>query len=246
MKIRFLLCILFFALSTAVHGQEGSYYKVITMRAAPGKLLQLIEELKVDIRDHQKFGMQEPFLMRHSQGDQWDLLLIYPIDTEPGTYFSSQAADLRSQSRTQDQSYDSVYFDLISFQEEQIVNGPPQDLFNKNFSTFGYYHVEIFHALAGKRKPLLEQRQMENKFLEELGRKPNFIFTKVFGGEADCFTIGFYENIKDYAASSDTPEEAENQAAIKAGFESVNTIGSYLRSLINTHHDTLAGAVRAN
>jgi hypothetical protein len=36
----------------------------------------------------------------------------------------------------------------------------------------------------------------------------------------------------------------EDAAAKKAGFESVNTIGSYLRSLLLEHHDTLAGAIR--
>ena len=87
---------------------------------------------------------------------------------------------------------------------------------------------------------------MENVYLKEIGRDDNLIFTKVFGGEADQFTIGFYRDIKHYAESADISEEVENKAAIKAGFEGVHTIGSYLRSLLLSHHDTLAGAVRAN
>ncbi len=163
-----------------------------------------------------------------------------------GDYMSEQQIARRRASRTQDQKYDSGYFDFISFQEEQIVTGPPVELLNNRFKTFSYYHVEIFQALAGKRQALYQQRKMENVFLEEIGRQDNLIFTKVLGGEADCFTIGFYRDIKHYAEGSGVSAEAENEAAKKAGFEGANTIGSYLRTLLLEHHDTLANAVRAD
>ena len=85
---------------------------------------------------------------------------------------------------------------------------------------------------------------MENVFLNELKRRPNFIFTKVTGASWDIFTIGFYTNLKDYASSGGQPAEEQEKAAKKAGFEGANKIGSYLRELILEHHDTLAGAVR--
>ena len=238
-----LLIFVFLLLSTTAFSQQY-FYKVTTMRAAPGKLLELIDMLKEDMQNHNQLGMREPFLMRHSQGDHWDLLMIYPIGTNLQQHFSNTAISRRMNSKTQDQSYDSDYFDYVSFQEEQIVLGPDFIEFNKRFTEFNYYHVEIFQALAGKREELLKQRQMENVYLQEIDRDTNLIFTKVMGGEADIFTLGFYRDIKHFAESADIPIEKEDAAAKTAGFESVYTIGSYLRSLLLRHQDTLAGAVR--
>ncbi len=239
-------CLALLLVACGTQAQDEAYYKMTTMRAAPGKLLELIDMLKGDMRNHESLGIQEPFLMRHSQGDQWDLLMIYPIGTTLGNYMTDAELAKRRQSTTQDQPHGSSYYDWISFQEEQIVKGPAIAEFNRRFKTYGYYHVEIFQALAGKQKELYDERVMENVYLKEIGRDDNLIFTKVFGGEADQFTIGFYRDIKHYAESADIPAEVEDKAAVKAGFEGVHTIGSYLRSLLLKHHDTLAGAVRAN
>jgi len=238
-----LLILALLLISTTAFSQQY-YYKVTTMRATPGKLLTLIDLLQEDMSNHNQLGMREPFLMRHSQGDHWDLLMIYPIGTNLQDHFSNTAIGRRMKSKTQDQAYDSDYYDFVSFQEEQIVTGPDFIEFNKRFKEFGYYHVEIFQALAGKRNELLKQREMENIYLKEIGRDTNLIFTKVMGAEADIFTLGFYRDIKHFAESADIPLEKENAAAKVAGFESVYTIGSYLRSLLLRHQDTLAGAVR--
>lgn len=238
-----LLIFTFLLLSTTAFSQEY-FYKVTTMRAAPGKLMELIDMLKEDMRNHNQLGMREPFLMRHSQGDHWDLLLIYPIGTNLQQHFTNTAISRRMKSKTQDQPYDSDYFDMISFQEEQIVNGPDFIEFNKRFKEFSYYHVEVFRALAGKRNELLKQRKMENVYLQGIDRDTNLIFTKVMGGAADCFTLGFYRDIKHFAESADIPIEKEDAAAKAAGFESVYTISPYLRSLILKHYDTLAPVVR--
>jgi len=238
--------LLVFLLAISIQAQDVAFYKITTMRAAPGKLLELIDLLKADLRNHQVYGMQQPFLMRHSQGDQWDLLMIYPIGEVLGNFMSDEGLKQRRKSKTQDQAYGSPFYDFISFHEEQIVKGPSINEFNRRFKTFDYYHVEMFQALAGKQAELNKQREMENVYLKEIGRDDNFIFTKVFGGEDTSLTIGFYRDIKHFAESADIPLEVENKAAIKAGFDGVHTIGSYLRSLILSHHDTLAGAVRAN
>lgn len=241
-SIYFLLT--FFVFLSCQAQENDVYYKVITMRATPGKLLELIDVLKVDLKNYQRAGIERPFLMRHSQGDQWDLLLMYPIK-DLGKHFSAaEMGKRRDNSATLDQGYGRPYYNLISWQEEQIVEGPSLEEFNARFSNFDYYHVEMFQALAGKQEELLKQRQMENVYLTEIGRDTNLIFTKVFGGEVDCFTLGFYRDIKHFAESADIPIEKEDAAAKKAGFESVYTIGSYLRSLLLEHHDTLAGAVR--
>ncbi len=246
MKKSMYALLMLFALMSCKAQQSDVYYKVITMRATPGKLLGLIDMLKEDMKNHLEIGIEKPFLMRHSQGDQWDLLLMYPIKDLSSHFSGKQMEKRRASSTTLDQEYGSSYYDFISWQEEQIVQGPSLKEFNERFNEFDYYHVEMFQALAGKQSELLKQRQMENAYLTEIERDTNLIFTKVFGGEVDCFTLGFYRDIKHFAESADIPIETENAAAKKAGFESVYTIGSYLRSLLLEHHDTLAGAVRSN
>ena len=245
MKRYFLALLVIFA-STNCEAQQSNnvYYKVITMRATPGKLLDLIDVIKADLKNHERAGIEKPYLMRHSQGDQWDLLLMYPIKNL-GAHFAAKAMEKRrDNSATLDQGYGRPYYNMVSWQEESIVEGPSLNEFNDRFSKFDYYHVEMFQALAGKQEELLRQREMENVYLTEIGRDTNLIFTKIFGGEVDIFTLGFYRDIKHFAESADIPIEKENAAAKKAGFESVYTIGSYLRALLLKHHDTLAGAVR--
>jgi hypothetical protein len=240
----FLATILLIFSAHSISAQE-QLYRVRQMRAAPGELLNVIEILKADMVRHKDFGIEKPYLMRHSQGDQWDLLLIYPISSASNE-LSAGSVKQRGASSAFGKSFGDAFFRKISWHQDAFVNGPPKKDFSRMFDDFGYYHVEIFTSLAGKQAELLKQRQMENVYLRELKRRPNQIFTRSFGPSWDIFTIGFYKDIKDYAASSDIPADEKNRAAKQAGFQGTSTIGSYLRELLLEHHDTLAGAVRAN
>lgn len=236
--VALLLC---FCLMTQAQDQ---LYQVKLIRAAPGQLLEVIDLLKEDMKNHEDYGIEQPYLIRHSQGDHWDLMMIYPVN-DLADYYSADFQDGLSGSNSLGKTFGDDFFKQISFQEESIVKGPEKGLFHDWFRQYGYYHVEIFTSLAGKQAELLKEREMENVYLEEINRRPNFIFTKVTGASWDIFTIGYYTGIKDYASSADIPIEEEDRAAKVAGFESVYTIGSYLRSLLLEHHDTLGGAVRA-
>lgn len=222
---------------------QDQQYKVTLLRANPGDLLELIDEIKEDITNHEALGIDKPYLLRHSQGDQWDLMLIYSIDNI-SSYMSSSNINKRLRSNTLDQPYGNDYHNLVSFQEEAIVEGPDKELFVEWFEEYGYFHIEIFTALAGKQAELLKQRQDENVFYSHINHKGNLIFTRVFGPSWDIFTIGAYYDLKDFADDGGITSEQEDEAAKKAGFEGVNYIGSYLRSLLLHHHDTLAGKVK--
>jgi len=223
-----------------LHAQQ--LYRVNLLRANPGDLLELIDTLKADINNHKQLGINKPYLLRHSQGDHWDLLLIYPIG-ELDTYFSEEKRELRSGSVSLDKEYGDDFFNLVSFQEEAIVEGPEKAIFTNWFEEYSYFHIEIFTALAGKQEELLLQRQDENVFYEGIGHRPNLIFKRVFGPSWDIFTIGAYQDIRDFAGDGTISFEEEDRAAKAAGFRGVNYIGSYLRSLILKHHDTLANKV---
>lgn len=223
---------------------EGDYlYKVSLVRATPGTLLELIDLIKANQPAGRKdaAGDEGAFLLRHSQGDHWDLMLIYPIESY-GVYFSEERVRTRSERLA---GYRSSFRALTAFREDMYAYGPDLSIVRRAFRENDFYHVEIFNALGGKHEELLEERRMENAYLEGIGKKANLIWRVDQGSDADIFTIGFYGSLEDYASpGSVTNREEKDRIAISAGFEGRRFIGSYLRELISAHHDTLAISIR--
>ena len=213
-------------------------YKVSLFRAAPGELLPLIESLKERVQEYKKNGGDTPLIIRHSQGDQWDLMVYEHINNYNLYYGKNEKLNIIFTPRHGDD-----FYKLLSFHETIYSAGPDYQIVAELFATNSFFHVEMFVALPGKQNELLAQRKMENVYLQEIGRGENLIFTVDQGGHWDSFTLGGYRDIKHFAESADIPLEVEEKAALKAGFKGVNYISPYLRSLIAMHHDTLGGKV---
>ncbi len=188
---------------------------------------------------------ERPFWMRHSQGDQWDLLLLYPVGSF--TDFYSAERVVRRAKAVKDagmsQDVDRRFHALFAWHEDIFVDGPPLSAVKQAFDGAGFFHVEIFRALPGKQKELLREREMENMYLEKLGRPQNLTLLHREGAAWDVFSIGFYRDLKHYAESADLSAEDQEAAAKAAGFEGADRIGTYLRRLMAEHHDTLAGPI---
>lgn len=101
----------------------------------------------------------------------------------------------------------------------------------------------MFAAVPGKAAELLQQRRMENTYLAATQQQTNYIFRRAAGSDIDVFTIGFHKSLESFAASSDMSDEAKEAAAKAAGFKDRADLSFYLRSLMSSHHDTLAGKV---
>ena len=191
-------------------------HRMTLLRAPPGRLLDLVAAVK-----------GRGLVLRHSQGDQWDLMVLAPL---PGYAELGRAAPVAEPG-------------VVAWQEDELVRGP--DLARLDgFATAGLYHIEMFVALAGRRDELLREREMENAYLAALGRPRNAIFVREFGGAWDAFTVGAYRSWKHFAERDDIPPDRSMAAARAAGFDGDDRIGPYLRSLIQTHHDTLTTPVR--
>lgn len=229
-----ILIFLFILMNLGVHSQ--SLYKVTLLRAAPGELLSLVEDIKVRRTTYQQKGGDLPYIIRHSQGDHWDLMIYEHIGSY--TAYFNENKDLNMIFTPQ---YGDPFYQLVAHHETIYVRGDDFAVVQTLFDESGYFHVEMFNALPGKQEELLKQRKMENVYLNEIGREENLIFTVDQGANWDCFTLGGYRDIKHFAESADIPLEAEEKAAIKAGFKGVMDISPYLRSLIYRHHDTLGG-----
>ena len=178
--------------------------------------------------------------MRHSQGDHWDLLLLIPMKSY-AEYYSAERIAKRAQTLKDTQAR---LDELIAWQEDVFVYGPPLAELRKAFESSAFFHVEMFDSLAGKESDLFKEREMENSYLKALKRPENFIFVRDQGAAWDLFTIGAYRDLKHFVESAAIPEADQEAAAKSAGFEAANRIGPYLRTLIRSHHDTLAVSVR--
>ena len=228
--------------SLANEAREGDYlYRVETIRAAPGKLEALLNWAAgaKDAGYYTDAGEQFPFLMRHSQGDQWDLMVILPMETW-AKYHSASRRKKRAAAKEKHSALLASQKGLIAFEEDHFAYGPPLEEMIREYGENGFYHIEMFHAAPGKAADLFEQRRMENAYLAATGQTTNMIFRRAAGSDVDVFTIGFHENMKAFAADAPASAEEKEQAAKDAGFKNRADLSFYLRSLISSHHDTLA------
>ena len=208
---------------------DGYLYKITLLRAAPGHLLDVIDAYRARIPVYDAAGNPRPMMVRHSQGDHWDLMVIEPVESLQSAMTPYQFAEELQR--------------IVAWKEETFFSGVALEEFRPQFDAANYFHVEMFIALPGKGEELYRERVMENEYLRRIGRPQNLIFAKLLGGSWDSFTLGFYRDIKHYAESADTPAELRQEAAVAAGFEGADKIGTYLRELIARHNDTLAGKV---
>ena len=141
------------ARSASAEGTRGDVlYRTTLLRAAPGRLLELIEEVK-NAAGAKTGGPGTPLVLRHSQGDQWDLMVLAPI----GSYAAHFGAASPVRPPTS----------LVAWQEDTFVRGPDISTM-EGFAAGRLYHVEMFHALADKRAELVKEREMENAYLRSL------------------------------------------------------------------------------
>jgi hypothetical protein len=159
-------------------------------------------------------------------------------------YYSADRVARRQKAREAARAEVGRLADDTAWTEDVFVTGPPLETVREQLSAAGFFHVEMFEALPGKLSDLYRQREMENAYLKALALPQNLIFARDAGAAWDLFTIGAYRDLKHYAANSDAPEAKQEEAARAAGFDGVNRIGPYLRTLIALHHDTLATAIK--
>jgi len=221
------LCILVFASAsaTAQSLQGDLLYRYTLLRAAPGRLLDLVAAAKTLGAPPSK-----ALVLRHSQGDHWDVMVLQPVGSYASHLKEPRPAPLVPEA-------------LLAWQEDGFARGPDLDQL-AGFRDGGLFHAEMFHALADKRKELLQERVMENAYLRGVGRPPNAIFVRELGASWDCFTLGSYRNWSHYAERDALSKEKAAAAAKAAGFQSDDHVGQYLRSLILDHHDSLLTPVR--
>lgn len=227
---------------------EPAYlYKTTFVRAAPGKLLDLIALYKSRMAVNDASGDERPLWWRHTQGDQWDLMLLFPMESY-AEYYSTGRVSRRNKaaeaSSLSQKEFTQKLNACSAWREDIFVLGPPLESVKKAFDGTAYYHIEIFIALPGKQEELFKEREMENIYQVGTGRPENLIFVRDQGAAWDLFTLGCYRDLKHWASSGDTPEEKRDLAARQAGFSDPDEIGPYMRTLVDMHRDTMGVAIK--
>jgi hypothetical protein len=227
----------------ATRAADNPYlYKVTLVQAAPGKFTELVDLYKARAAAMKEAGEEAPLWMRHSQGDHWDLMILFPIGSY-SEYYQPERISKRKQAE-QAAKLDEKFKKDIAWQEDVLSYGPPLADLRKAFANGAFFHVEMFVASPGKFADLYKEREMENAYAKAVKEPENFIFVRDQGAAWDIFTIGVFRDLKHYAESADvSPKDAE-AAAKAAGFDAPSQIGPYLRRFIREHHDTLAVAVK--
>ena len=234
------LLLLFSNIAPAAPDSHPYLYKVTLVQAAPGKLLELIDLYKQQAAAAKDFADEAPLWMRHSQGDHWDLMLLFPIKNYVDYYQPERAAKRAALAA----SLAPKFQEDIAWQEDLFAYGPPIGDLRKAFAGGGFFHIEMFVALPAKFNDLYKEREMENAYSRSLHEPVNFIFVRDQGAAWDIFTIGVYRDLKHYAEGTTLSPQEQEAAAKAAGFDSPSQIGPYLRRFIREHHDTLAVAVK--
>jgi hypothetical protein len=227
-------------------GQPQALYRFVTIQAAPGKLPDLLAMYRQRIPVITAGGDEAPILIRHSQGDRWDLLVIFPTGSYTDYYSRERLAKREAAAKASGldgAAYLKQMYDLIAWHEDVFVYGPPVPDLRAFLTGNTLAHLEMLQAAAGKRDELVKEREMENAFNVGRGRPATLIFTHDQGAAWDVITLDVWRDWRHYGELQMIPADVSDAAAKKAGFASADAVGVYMRSLINSHHDTLGPIV---
>ena len=222
-------------------------YKTTFIRAAQGKLLDLIALYKERMAVIEAGGDARPFWWRHTQGDHWDLMLLTPMGSYTDYYAKNRVAKRKKAADASGLSAEAFASELdacASWKEDVFVMGPPLEFVKQAFEGTAYYHIEIFASLPGKQEELFRERERENVYGVATKRPYNMIFVRDQGASWDIYTLGCYRDIKHWAVGEEVTKEERAAAAKKAGFGSPEEIGPYMRTLIDFHRDTMGVAIK--
>jgi hypothetical protein len=233
--------------SVSASSAPAYLYKTTFVRAAPGKLLELIDFYKSQLAVFDAAGDERPLWWRHMEGDQWDLMLLFPMGSYT-EYYSRDRVSRREKAAAAAPLASAQFLDKVAaftaWREDIFVLGPPLEAVKKEFDRAGFYHLEIFVALPGKQAELYRERKMENAYQVGIGRPATLLFVRDQGAAWDMFSLGCYRDLQHWAGTSAVPQEKKEEAARRAGFSGASAIGPYMRSLIDMHRDTMGGAIK--
>jgi hypothetical protein len=204
--------------------QASEIYHVHVVKAAPGKLAQLINEYKNAPGPSPDEPQVSPIILRHREGSEWDLIVITPLGKK-----TTITADPVPQAV---QAYYNRIQPLTDWHGDTFAVGPSwatvkKALVPEKNTQQAVYIVGDYRAVAGHRSQL-------QQVLAGDGSDANAVlFTHAEGAPWNFLTVTRYDS---WAAAGAAPPLAQGaQPAPDAGFA--------LREHLAVHHDTICSYV---
>src|SRR5262244_1231699 len=116
MRIALLLLMMPASVPAASVSRPSYLYDARLVQAAPGKILEVIDLYKARAASFQSGGDEPPLWMRHSQGDRWDLLLLFPMESQSEFFRPERLARRRKEAATTSSAMTRLR-DLTAWQE---------------------------------------------------------------------------------------------------------------------------------
>lgn len=227
---------LFLAPLAPAQAEGGSgLYRITMLRAAPGQWYELKAAIEAqgEAGAISEDGRRIPWRMRHSQGDQWDFMLVQPVSGW-SEYFAPPSQLIEKPVRKAMEQHADYMLDWF-------VSGPTHDDARALFTGAGLYHLEIYQARAGMADALTDSRVRENAIFADLGALQNTIWLRQFGADQDVMTIGFHKDWASYAAHNNAgSDEQWDTLSRRHGYAGAGDLSPQLRSFLTGHHDSFA------
>jgi hypothetical protein len=200
--------------------QNVELYHVRLVKAAPGKLADLVDsELKAPPIFNQKAD-QRPVILRHAQGDDWHLLVITPLGKE---------ATVSPEPPPARQEFVAQARGLSARHSDTFAQGPSwaeaQKLLAGDGKGGGVFLVSTFEPVSGQRDQLLAALKQAPDAAETL------VFEHREGAAWQVMTITGYSS---WAALGEGMQRERTER--KGGVSPVNPH-------VAAHHDTIAERV---
>jgi hypothetical protein len=216
---------------TAPAAQAGGgveLYHVHFVKAAPGKLLEMIDAYLNSPPDPQ--ASAPPVLLRHREGDDWNLLVLTPLGAEETLRAAPPPADLQ-QFQTRARPLRAQHNDTFAIgpawpEAQKLLLGEGRA--ESSGGTGAVYVVSVFRSLPGHRD------QLEGVLRKIAAEEPTSTLTlqHIEGAAWEFLMIARYDSWTAFG-------ESEQKSGGKAPGPAALALGEHLAE----HHDTVAERV---
>ena len=202
------------AAQTASQGSE--LYHIHAVKAAPGKLLELIDAYKAAPAPDEGQPQVTPIILRHRQGGEWDILVISPRGAETTVSAGQPSADARA--------LNERLATLSAWHADSFAAGPAWDAVRQALlpdpdAGTPVFVVSDYRAIPGHRPQL--RQALEGG---QAGASGSVLLTHVEGAPWNFLHVTRYASWADLG----TPPPSPQQQGIAA------------REHMAVHHDTVA------
>lgn len=200
--------------------QALELYHIQFSKAAPGKLPQLIDAYKNRPAPEAGESQVTPIILRHREGDEWDLITITPLGKQTTVSVSAPPQAI--------QNYYERVRPLTDWHSDTFTVGPSWTVVQKALipakDALPVYVVTDYRSLPGHRSQL---RQVLDRNAQDTPNRA-VIFTHAEGSPWNFLAVTRYDS---WAAVGAPPPQPQSGAQQEQGLP--------IREHMAVHHDTV-------